>query len=174
VDKEQRLKHLVNRLRAHGYRMTPQRMAVLQGLVRTDAHPSVEEIYRELQPTYPMMSIATVYKTVATLKELGEVLELEFSDGHNRYDAHMPQPHPHLICRRCTRIEDHPIDELDRLMTRVATRSGYHLLSMRLDFYGICGECTESATAARVAAPPAGARSPLRACRDRASGSGAV
>ena len=92
------------------------------------------------------VSLATVYKTVATLKDLGEVLELKFSDGHNRYDAHMPQPHPHLICRDCNRIEDHPIDELDRLMTNAAIQSGYQLLSMRLDFYGICGQCSGSAT----------------------------
>jgi len=148
VDKEQRLKQLVGRLREHGHRMTPQRMAVLQELLRTDRHPSVEEIYRALQPTYPMMSLATVYKTVATLKDLGEVLELEFSDGHNRYDAWMPQPHPHLICRDCNRIEDHPIDELDRLMTDAAMQSGYQLLSMRLDLYGICGQCSGSATPA--------------------------
>jgi Fur family peroxide stress response transcriptional regulator len=147
---EPRLKHLVRRLRERGYRMTPQRMAVLQELLRTDGHPSVEEIYRELQPRYPMMSLATVYKTVATLKELGEVLELEFSDGHNRYDAHTPQPHAHLICRRCARIEDHPIEELDQLMASAAARSSYRLLSMRLDFYGICGECSASATSARA------------------------
>ena len=150
MDKEQRLKQLVGRLREHGYRMTPQRMAVLQELLRTDSHPSVEGIYRALQPTYPMMSLATVYKTVATLKELGEVLELEFSDGHNRYDASMPQPHPHLICRRCDRIDDYPGDELDQLMTRAATRSGYRLLSMRIDFYGICGDCSGSATPAHA------------------------
>src|SRR5918912_4141480 len=142
---EQRLTHLVRRLREHGYRMTPQRMAVLQELLRTDDHPSVEAIYRELQPTYPMMSLATVYKTVATLKDLGEVLELEFSDGHNRYDAHTPEPHAHLVCRRCDRIEDYPIAELDQLMASAAARSSYRLQSMRLEFYGLCGQCSGSA-----------------------------
>jgi len=125
--------------------MTPQRMAVLEELLRTDSHPSVEEIYRELRPLYPMMSLATVYKTVAILKELGEVIELEFSDGRNRYDAHTHQPHAHLVCRRCDRIEDHPIDELDQLMASAAAHSSYRLLSMRLDFYGICAKCSGSA-----------------------------
>jgi Fur family peroxide stress response transcriptional regulator len=144
VDNQQRLTHLVRRLREHRYRMTPQRMAVLQELLRTDDHPSVEEIYRELQPSYPMMSLATVYKTVATLKELGEVLELEFSNGHNRYDAHTPHPHAHLICRRCDRIEDYSADELDQLVAGVAARTSYHLQSVRLDFYGLCGPCSGS------------------------------
>ena len=150
MEKELRLKQLVGRLREHGNRMTPQRMAVLAALLRSDSHPSVEQIYQEIQPAYPMMSLATVYKTVATLKELGEVLELEFSDGHNRYDAYVPQPHPHFVCRRCDRIEDYPVDELDQLMTRAATRSGYRLVSMRLDFYGICSECSGSATPAHA------------------------
>ena len=142
VDKAQRLTQLVDRMREHGYRMTPQRMAVLQELLRTDGHPSVEEIYRKLEPAYPMMSRATVYKTVATLKELGEVLELEFSDDHNHYDAYTPQPHPHLICRSCRRIEDYPVVDLGELTTQVAALSGYHALAPRLDFYGVCGDCS--------------------------------
>ena len=145
MDKETRFEQLVSRLREHGYRMTPQRMAVLQALLRSDGHPSVEELYREIQPAYPMVSLATVYKTVATLKAIDEVLELEFSDGHNRYDAHTPRPHPHLICRHCKRIEDFPLDDLSQLTANVAAQSGYRDLTVRLDFYGLCGECSRNA-----------------------------
>ncbi len=136
------MQQIVGRLRAHHYRLTPQRMAVLEALLRDARHPSAEEIYRELQPTYPMMSPATVYKTLATLKELGEVLELGFSDGHNRYDAYTPRSHPHLICRHCGRIEDYPLEEFDHLVARVAAQSGYRDLTARLDFLGVCRACS--------------------------------
>ena len=53
-----------------------------------------------------MMSRATVYKTLDTLKGAGEVLELEFREGPNRYDANMPSAHPHVVCTGCGRIDD--------------------------------------------------------------------
>lgn len=149
MDKERRLQQLAQRLRAHGYRMTPQRMAVLRALLDSTRHPSAEEIYQAIHPAYPMISRSTVYKTLATLKELGEVLELEFSDGHNRYDAYLVHPHPHLLCRRCGRIDDYLLDDLPALTAAAAARSGYTGLSARLDFYGLCAACSQApATAA--------------------------
>jgi Fur family peroxide stress response transcriptional regulator len=148
VATEARLEQLVERLRREGCRITPQRVAVLTALLASDRHPSAEEVYQELHPRYPMMSRATVYKTIATLKELGEILELEFSDGHNRYDLHTPQPHAHLVCRRCGRIDDYYVPEQDRLLADAAGQSGYQQLVPRFDFYGLCPACASTATPA--------------------------
>ncbi|MBX5493494.1 MAG: transcriptional repressor, partial [Chloroflexi bacterium] len=124
MDKERRLEELAGRLRERGYRMTPQRMAVLRALLESARHPSVEEMYRAIRPAYPMISRATVYKTIATLKELGEVLELEVSDGHHRYDGYRAEPHPHLFCRRCGRIEDCLLEGMGALTAEAAARPG--------------------------------------------------
>jgi Fur family peroxide stress response transcriptional regulator len=124
--------------------MTPQRMAVLRALLDSPYHPSAEEIYQAIHPAYPMISRSTVYKTLATLKALGEVLELEGRDGHNRYDAYRVQPHPHLFCRRCGRIDDYPLDDLSVLTAAAAARSGYTDLTARLDFYGLCAVCSDT------------------------------
>ena len=59
-----------------------------------------------------MMSRATVYKTLDTLNAAGEVLELEFREGTNRYDANMPSAHPHVVCTGCGRIDDVRLDRL--------------------------------------------------------------
>ena len=79
-------------------------MAVLKILAESEQHPSVEQIYDRMKPDLPMTSLTTVYKTVALLKEMGEVLELGFSDDSNRYDGSRPYPHPHLICIKCRKI----------------------------------------------------------------------
>ena len=55
----------------------------------------------KVKKVFPTTSLATVYKTVALLKELNEVLELGFPEGSNRYDGNKPYPHPHLICTKC-------------------------------------------------------------------------
>jgi Fur family peroxide stress response transcriptional regulator len=138
---DERLEKLVSTLRESGYRLTPQRLAVLRILADSAGHPSVEEIYERVRQQHPMMSRATVYKTVETLKEMGQVLELEFSGASNRYDGRNAEPHPHLICRTCGRIEDLELPALMREATAVAERTGYELLGHRLDFYGLCPAC---------------------------------
>jgi len=141
TDPDTRLQQLMARLKEGGHRLTPQRVAVLRILAISDRHPSVEQVYRQIEADFPTTSIATVYKTVALLKEMGEVLELGFADGSNRYDGNKPYPHPHLICTRCGEIQDLDADDLTEAAERMASESGYRILSHRLDFYGICARC---------------------------------
>ena len=138
---QERIQVLAEKLRARGQRLTPQRMAILQMLVTTATHPDIDTIYRQVKQTYPMISLATVYKTLSTLKELGEVRELGFGEGGNRYDARNTAPHPHLVCTQCGKIVDVDVSEFSQLSARVADQSGYSMLDLRLDFFGICPDC---------------------------------
>jgi Fur family transcriptional regulator, peroxide stress response regulator len=138
-----RMAQIVTKLRARGHRITPQRLAILRMLVESHGHPSVEDIFDKVKVSFPTTSLATVYKTIAVMKELGEVLELEFSAGHNRYDGNKPYSHPHLICVKCKRIVDPQLSSLTDLTQELVSDSGYTILSHRLDFYGICPECQE-------------------------------
>ena len=88
-----RVQQIVGRLRERGHRLTPQRYAVLRALVEGGEHPSAEQLFHRVSDAYPMMSRATVYKTLDTLNAAGEVLELEFREGPNRYDANIPSAH---------------------------------------------------------------------------------
>ena len=136
-----RLSSLLDALKARGLRMTPQRLAILRSLVMHSGHPTAEELHRALIPECPTMSLATVYKTMAMLKQMGEVLELEFSSRDNRFDGVNPHPHPHLICTGCGRILDPAIPDLGDIIASLTESSGYAVLSHRLDFYGLCPDC---------------------------------
>jgi len=143
VDSEARFRELVNKLREREYRITPQRIALLQLLAASDGHPSASHLYDQIKGQFPTTSLATVYKTLNVLKEIDEVLELRFSDGDNRYDGNKPYPHPHLICINCQKILDPEISLAQNLVQEVAQSSGYQILSHRLDFYGVCPDCQE-------------------------------
>lgn len=143
ADPQARLDELTTRLRERGNRLTPQRMAVLKILAASEGHPSVEQIYERVKVDFPMTSLATIYKTVTLLKEMGEVLELGFSDDSNRYDGHKPYPHPHLICIKCKNIVDPEVATLNELHQDVAQSTGYQIVKHRLDFFGICPRCQE-------------------------------
>jgi Fur family peroxide stress response transcriptional regulator len=143
ADPQARLDEMITRLKERDHRLTPQRMAVLKILAASEGHPSVEQIYEVVKADFPMTSLATIYKTVTLLKEMGEVLELGFSDDSNRYDGNKPYPHPHLICTKCRNILDPEIATLGELRQEVARASGYRIMSHRLDFFGICPQCQE-------------------------------
>jgi len=136
-----RLDELIARLKEQDYRITPQRLAVLKILLDSSGHPSAEHIYDRIKAEFPTTSLATVYKTIATLKEMGQVLELGFADGSNRYDGNRPRPHTHLICLRCGEIADAEIADLEILPEQVARRAGFRLVSHRFDIYGLCPRC---------------------------------
>jgi len=135
---------MISTLREHEFRITPQRIAILKVLAESKTHPSVESIYERVKPDFPTTSLATVYKTITLAKELGEVMELGFSEGGNRYDGSNPSPHPHLICLRCKKIVDPEIDLLSDMTLEVARESGFKIVNHRLDFFGVCPECQKT------------------------------
>lgn len=142
---EARYEELVNQLREQEHRLTPQRLALLRLLATSDGHPSATQLFDRLRQQFHTTSPATVYKTLALLKDMGQVLELGFSDDDNRYDGSRPYPHPHLICVRCRTIIDPDVSMAGHLVQEVEARSGYRLLGHRLDFYGLCPACQDGA-----------------------------
>jgi Fur family peroxide stress response transcriptional regulator len=144
ADPESRFQQLVAKLKAHDFRMTPQRMALLRLIAASEGHPSAGHLYEQIKAQFPTTSLATVYKTLDLLKDVGEVLELGFSNDDNRYDGNKPYPHPHLVCIRCRKIIDPQVTLVDSLTQEVARLTGYQVLSHRLDFYGLCPDCQQA------------------------------
>ncbi len=136
-----RLEQMLSSLRERSFRLTPQRMAVLEILASSQGHPTVAEIYESVRARFPTTSLATVYKTVILLKELGEVLELGFPDGSNRYDGSRPYPHPHIVCTRCRKSMDPELSSIDHLNEEIAEKTCYTIEHHRLDFFGLCPAC---------------------------------
>ena len=143
-DAQARLETMIGKLRDRDFRITPQRLAVLKILAESNGHPSVEDIFRQVRPDFPTTSLATIYKTVNLLKEIGEVVELDFSDVSNRYDGNRPYPHPHLICTKCRTIMDPDMVTVEDLSKELARKTGYQILSHRLDFFGVCPHCQKN------------------------------
>jgi Fur family peroxide stress response transcriptional regulator len=125
ADHDLRLNQMVAKLREREYRLTPQRLAVLKILAVSDGHPSAERIHEQVKIDFPTTSLATVYKTVSLVKELGEVLELGFSDDSNRYDGNKPYAHPHLICTQCKKIIDPDLSSLHHMTAELETETGF-------------------------------------------------
>ncbi len=143
-DPQVRLDTMINKLKKRDFRITPQRLAVLRILAKSEGHPSVDDIFKKLKPDFPTTSLATVYKTINLLKDIGEVVELDFSEEGNRYDGNKPYPHAHLICTKCKTIMDPDMATVEDLSKELARKTGYEILNHRLDFFGVCPRCQEN------------------------------
>lgn len=141
TDPEKRFDAIIKNLKENEYKLTPQRLAVAKILSQSEGHPSVEQIYDKLMDQFPTISMATVYRNVMIMKSLGQVLELGFPDGSNRYDGKRPYPHPHVICIICRKIIDPDLDTLKNLEAEVAKETGFEIRTHRLDFFGVCEDC---------------------------------
>ena len=106
ADPQKRLEQIIKALRDKGCRLTPQRLAMLRIIAKSEGHPSAEQIYEQMKADFPTTSLATIYKTLSLLKDMGEVLELNFATVGSHYDGNKPYPHPHVICTKCGQILD--------------------------------------------------------------------
>lgn len=141
ADVQHRIEAMVKSLQQHRHKLTPQRLAIVRVLAASTGHPSAEAVFNELKDDFPTMSLATVYRNIQIIKSLGQVLELGFADGSNRYDGNKPYPHPHLVCTACGKIMDPDLESLEKMKTELAKATGYEVLTHRLDFFGICPNC---------------------------------
>lgn len=136
-----RFEQLITTLREQNYRLTPQRMELVRLIAASEDHPSVSRLYEQIKVQFPTMSLATVYKTLNLLKELGEVLEIHLHDD-SHYDGNRPYPHPHVICTKCQKIMDGESDiSVRNLVHEIEHISGFRIERHQLDFYGLCPDC---------------------------------
>lgn len=135
---QERLTAVIHRLREQSYRLTPQRMAIVQAILERPDHLSAEEIHQHVSAVFPMISLATVYKTLEVLREIGAVMELPV-EGRTRYDGNL-QPHIHLICEKCHSVTDWSDDAVS-IPEEAITASGFRPHYYRLEVHGLCPRC---------------------------------
>ncbi|WP_297424304.1 Fur family transcriptional regulator [Clostridium sp.] len=121
-------------------KLTPQRLAVYNYLINTTSHPSADVIYTDIHVQYPTMSLATVYKALKTLVDVGLVQEINVGEGNFRYDGNA-SPHPHLQCLGCGKVDDFKDLSLDNLNILASEHTDYQIVSNKVYFYGYCANC---------------------------------
>ncbi|MFH1784019.1 MAG: Fur family transcriptional regulator [bacterium] len=135
-------------LHGYGLKLTPQRMAVFSVLSKTNEHPDADSIFTEVKKILPSVSLATVYSTLKSLKKIGIVYEVGSLCESKHFDGNV-EPHLHLICLDCNKIEDvHGMGRKDlrHLRESVARATDYDIVRSCLSFYGYCQICAQKKT----------------------------
>lgn len=134
------MENLALLFREKNLKLTPQRYAIYKYLLSTKSHPSAEMIYEKIISDYPTMSLATVYKTVKTLSEIGLVQELNVGEDNFRFDANVTM-HPHIVCLSCGRVDDLENVDFSFLNREAEDYTDYKIQNHKLYFYGYCSKC---------------------------------
>jgi len=130
----------IEALRSKGYKATPQRIAICRVALNSRAHPSAQQVYDEVKKIHPTVSLATVYKTLEVLRDIGLVQEINLPEGQARFDSYM-NPHINMICLKCGTIADLDDVTVKEIVTRIAAATRFKPTGQRVDVYGICQKC---------------------------------
>ena len=133
--------------------MTRQRRIILEELRRHNNHPTADHLYERVRKQMPRISLGTVYRNLEILTAIGEIQTLELSGNQKRFDGN-PCKHYHIRCMHCGRVDDAPIAPLSRLEDELYESTVYTIFGHRLEFMGLCPECTKN-DEARAAAEEA-------------------
>ncbi|WP_205687640.1 Fur family transcriptional regulator [Clostridiisalibacter paucivorans] len=138
--------NLRSKLKEKGYKLTTQRRVIYDVFAENSGdHLSPEEVYDKVKGKYPEIGLATVYRTLQLLEELGLVYKLNFDDGCSRYEINLENDdnhhHHHLICLGCGRVIEVKLDLLENLEDAIEKEGEFEIVDHNVKFFGYCKDC---------------------------------
>ena len=135
--------NLTEALTRQGYRMTPQRMMIVDAIEHAENHISAEDIFKQVVAKYPNVNVSTVYRTLELLEKLGLVTKTEMGVGHIVYHPLEKGHHHHLICRECGKMIN--LDETALKPLKESLQRDYQFSAelRHLGIMGLCADCQQ-------------------------------
>lgn len=122
-------------------RTSKKRQSIYDALCGTIAHPSAEQLYAQLKPEIPDLSLGTVYRNLNVLIEDGLITSVGNVKGEERYDANISE-HSHFICTNCGKVFDVLLDlSVNSLYPVVEQRISGKVKGYSLNYFGLCEGC---------------------------------
>jgi Fur family ferric uptake transcriptional regulator/Fur family peroxide stress response transcriptional regulator len=133
-------RRLAATLRAARRRVTSQRLLIHRALAEVEDHVTAEDLLSAVSPSLPGISLPTVYATLELFEELGVVRRVSLGPGAARFDSRT-EPHHHLVCGRCGRLEDFDASVDVGGALRSAAGAGFAPSGAELVVKGLCAAC---------------------------------
>ena len=127
-------------LKKHGYRLTPQRRAIIETVALSRGHLTAAAVYGKLEQNHPGIGLVTVYRTLEIMANLGLICRVH-SGGCNSYTASASGNHHHLVCGGCGLVVDFSRHNLTALEKKLCRETGFTIDGRLLEFSGLCRAC---------------------------------
>ncbi len=135
---------ILERMQSRGHRITPSRRRVVDAVLDSPAHFTVDDVLRRARE----VGRATVFRTMKLLLELDVVCRVRMEDGAVHYRLSARGHHHHLVCRSCGRVEDFATCDVSSIVGRLTRDTDYRIEGHWLEVYGRCGSCRAAEPAA--------------------------
>jgi Fur family transcriptional regulator, peroxide stress response regulator len=126
--------------REAGLRLTHQRLEIYRELAMAVDHPSAELLLQRLRKKIPMISLDTVYRTLATFESYGLISKVDTVESQARYETRGIRHH-HLICRKCKKITDFQWQQIDDATLPEQIERWGRVDIKNVVAYGVCTKC---------------------------------
>ncbi len=124
-----------------GKRSTRQRTAVARLLDQLDDFRSAQELHEELRKRGEGIGLTTVYRTLQSLADAGEIDVLRTDTGEAIYRRCSSHHHHHLVCRTCGHTVEVEGPAVERWAERIAAENGFSHVSHTVEIFGTCERC---------------------------------
>jgi len=124
----------------YGIKVTPQRLEIFLEVVRSNNHPTAEDVFELVRKKLPTISLDTVYRTLSTLAECGLVAKVYIIQDRTRFDPNVAHHH-HLVCVQCKAIADFQWPELDEVPLPPCVETWGRADAKHLQVLGVCAKC---------------------------------
>jgi Fur family ferric uptake transcriptional regulator len=141
------VRHRLEReLISRGLRMTHQRRLLIQIIQNAESHLDALALWQRARAQDPTLNKVTVYRTLAMLKKLGLVDELDLmhlQGGKHYYEAKASRDHIHLACLKCGRIQEFESSLFEKLKGQIERQRRFNIKVVRVEAGGYCDKCRE-------------------------------
>ena len=139
-------KTLASLLRQKGYKLTPQRRAVINAIAKSHNHVTPAELYERAHGEHSGVGLVTVYRTLKMLSGMGLICEMHNEGQSRSYLLRQPaEHHHHIICSKCGVVVDFLSCELGKLEQSLCENTGFVMDDHLLEFHGRCPACQKTA-----------------------------
>jgi Fur family peroxide stress response transcriptional regulator len=128
------------RSKEYGLKITPQRTAIYQELLKAKDHPSADIIYKRIVKKIPNISFDTVNRTLLTFSKIGIINIVEGYGQPKRYDPDI-DPHHHFRCTHCNKIIDFHNEDYDNIIVPQEFQKQFAVFSKKVVLEGLCDRC---------------------------------
>lgn len=130
------------KLAGRAYRITKQRLAIVREFAALGRYATAKELHKRLARKRSGIGLATVYRTLEMLKDVGAASAQPQPRGEAAYLFCPPEHHHHAVCMKCGTVADVPCKSIGRFAKALDAELRFTLTQHRLEFFGVCARCS--------------------------------
>jgi Fur family ferric uptake transcriptional regulator len=140
--RQRELNAIERELARRGGRVTRQRRAIVAQFAHMRRYVTPQALHESLATRYPAIGLATIYRTLELLEQIGAATRAPGQHGEHAYLFCPTAHHHHAVCIKCGEVDDVPCGSVERFARTVARRMRFRLTQHRLEVYGFCQRCS--------------------------------